>query len=74
MFQFIQKVWKKDFHKQPVKQEVRITQEFLKILDCFLRNQERWLSGSDVMKETSLLSGTVYPLVIRMVDGGWLQC
>lgn len=46
----------------------------MKILDCFSRNQERGLSGSDVMRETSLLPGTVYPLVIRMVDGGWLQC
>ncbi len=43
------------------------------ILDCFLRNQERWLSGADVMEDTGLWSGTVYPLTARMVEGGWLQ-
>ncbi len=71
MFQFIQKIiWKKCFHRQDAKQEVRITREFLKILDCFLRNREKWLSGADVMKDTKLWSGTV---VIRMADSGWLQ-
>ena len=70
MFQFVQKIWKRRFHKEP---SVKVTRGFLKILDCFLRNQERWLSGADVMKNTGLWSGTVYPLTARMVDGGWLQ-
>lgn len=70
MFQFIQKIWKHCFREKP---RVRVTRGFLKILDCFLRNQERWLSGADVMKDTGLWSDTVYPLTARMVDGGWLQ-
>ena len=70
MFWFIQKIRKRCFRKKP---DVKITREFLKILDCFVQNQERWLSGADVMKDTGLWSGTVYPLTTRMVDRGWLQ-
>lgn len=55
------------------KQNVKITREFLMILDCFVRNRERWLSGVEIMKNTNLRSGTVYPLTTRMVDGGWLE-
>ena len=54
-------------------QSVKITREFLMILDCFFRNQERWLSGVDIMHHTQLQSGTVYPLVVRMAKGGWLR-
>ena len=46
MFQFIQKIWKHCFCEKP---RVKVTRGFLKILDCFLRNQERWLSGADVI-------------------------
>lgn len=73
MFQFIQKWKEKLFRAQGTVQEVRITREFLVILDCFVRNPEKWYSGADVMKNTKLSSGTVYPLLIRMNRAGWID-
>lgn len=33
----------------------------------------RWRHGYDLMKETGLLSGTLYPLLMRMTDQGLLE-
>lgn len=33
----------------------------------------RWRHGYDLMKETGLLSGTLYPLLMRMSDQGLVE-
>ena len=50
-----------------------VTPQFLAILRFFFESQDDWYSGSQVMKITKLPSGTVYPLLLRMHEGGWLD-
>ena len=50
----------------------RISAAFLQALHAFLNNRGKPLAGSDIMKMTGLPSGTIYPLVVRMANAGWL--
>ena len=34
---------------------------------------QQWRHGYDLMKETGLLSGTLYPLLMRMTDQGLVE-
>lgn len=34
---------------------------------------QQWRHGYDLMKETGLLSGTIYPLLMRMTDEGLVE-
>src|SRR5687767_12798968 len=49
--------------RQPSKQ-MRI------LLDSLCAQREQWRHGYDLMKETGLSSGTLYPLLMRMADKG----
>jgi DNA-binding PadR family transcriptional regulator len=44
----------------------------LKVLDAFLSNPAQHLSGADVHKDSSLASGTLYPILLRLEAAGWL--
>ncbi|MEO7467409.1 MAG: PadR family transcriptional regulator [Sphingobium limneticum] len=52
--------------RQPSKQ-MRI------LLDSLSVQREQWRHGYDLMKETGLLSGTLYPLLMRMTDQGLVE-
>jgi PadR family transcriptional regulator PadR len=49
--------------RQPSKQ-MRI------LLDALSAQRRQWRHGYDIMKETGLSSGTLYPLLMRMTDQG----
>jgi PadR family transcriptional regulator, regulatory protein PadR len=40
------------------------------LLDALLSQRLEWQHGYDLMKQTGLSSGTLYPLLIRMTDQG----
>lgn len=40
----------------------------LTLLDALSARSQQWRHGYDLMKETGLLSGTLYPLLMRMTD------
>lgn len=40
------------------------------LLEALSARPQQWRHGYDLMKETGLLSGTLYPLLIRMTDQG----
>jgi len=40
----------------------------LLLLDALSARTQTWRHGYDLMKETGLLSGTLYPLLMRMTD------
>lgn len=40
---------------------------------AFLRSPRSWRYGYDLMKEAELSSGTLYPLLARLTDEGWLE-
>jgi hypothetical protein len=51
---------------------VRITGAFVRTVWFFADNAHQKHCGADVMRALGLPSGTVYPLLTRMVESGWL--
>ena len=51
---------------------MRHTQQGLKVLKLFLEEPTGSLSGADIIRATRLLSGTLYPLLIRFEAAGLL--
>ncbi|WP_445191868.1 PadR family transcriptional regulator [Sphingomonas sp. Tas61C01] len=45
----------------------------LLLLEALAVRTQQWRHGYDLMKETGLLSGTLYPLLIRMTDQGLVE-
>ena len=43
------------------------------LLKVLFERPREWRHGYDLMKETGLLSGTLYPLLMRMTDQGLLE-
>ncbi len=55
-----------------ITKEPRVTHQGMKVLGCFAANPQRQLSGADITRAAGLLSGTLYPLLIRYENAGWL--
>jgi len=51
---------------------VRITGAFVRTVWFFADNAQQKYCGAEVMRALGLPSGTVYPLLTRMVKSGWL--
>ena len=43
------------------------------LLDALSVQRQQWRHGYDLMKETGLSSGTLYPLLMRMTDQGLVE-
>ena len=43
------------------------------LLQALSAQSQRWRHGYDLMKETGLSSGTLYPLLMRMADKGLIE-
>lgn len=52
---------------------MRLTQPSLRILTLFLRDLRKQQSGSDIAKALKLMSGTMYPILYRLEEAGWLE-
>jgi PadR family transcriptional regulator PadR len=53
--------------------EPRLTQHSLTVLKLFADNPGDRLSGAEVMRLTRLLSGTLYPILLRFEECGLLE-
>ena len=51
----------------------RPSRQMLRLLDALSVRPQEWRHGYDIMKETGLLSGTLYPLLMRMTDQGLVE-
>ncbi|WP_109488924.1 helix-turn-helix transcriptional regulator [Occallatibacter savannae] len=51
----------------------RITGPTLKVIGAFLSRPVDKQSGVEISKATGLASGTLYPLLFRLEEAGWLQ-
>lgn len=51
----------------------RPSKQMLRLLDALSTQPHEWRHGYDIMKETGLLSGTLYPLLMRMTDQGLVE-
>ena len=45
----------------------------LLLLEALAAQPQQWRHGYDLMKETGLSSGTLYPLLIRITDQGLIE-
>jgi DNA-binding PadR family transcriptional regulator len=50
----------------------RITKQLLKVLEALLVDPRREWYGLELMDATKLSSGTLYPILQRLVQDGWL--
>lgn len=50
----------------------RITKQLLKVLEALLADPRREWYGLELMDATKLTSGTLYPILHRLVQDGWL--
>ena len=51
----------------------RPSKQMLILLEALAAHTQQWRHGYVLMKETGLLSGTLYPLLIRMTDQGLVE-
>lgn len=52
---------------------IRITATVLQTLRPFLADPRTALSGADIIRETRMFSGTLYPILLRLEAAGWLS-
>ena len=51
----------------------RLTRTTTRTLLAFLEAPKSWRYGYDLMKVADLSSGTLYPLLARLTEEGWLE-
>ena len=51
----------------------RLSSQGIKILSAFTNAASAELSGVDVHRRTGLASGTLYPILMRFEEAGWLR-
>jgi PadR family transcriptional regulator, regulatory protein PadR len=55
-----------------VTSDPRLSHQTLRVLSVFLEEPKNEFAGSDIWKKTRLLSGTLYPILLRLESCGWL--
>src|ERR1700674_5416300 len=53
--------------------QTNISPQTLKVLSALLRRRQAWHYGYALSGETELPSGTLYPILIRLAEQGWLD-
>jgi PadR family transcriptional regulator PadR len=53
--------------------EPNVTLRGLKVLSLFAEAGGKLLSGADIMRSTGAMSGTLYPILARYEEAGWLH-
>ena len=51
----------------------RPSKQMLALLEALSASAPQWRYGYDLIKETGLLSGTLYPLLMRMTEQGLVE-
>jgi PadR family transcriptional regulator len=51
----------------------RLSHQTLQVLRMLLEKPRDRLSGSDIARATRMLSGTLYPILLRLEKAGWLE-
>ena len=52
---------------------IRMSSQSLDLLKAFIAEPGDWRYGYDLSRETTLKSGTLYPILIRLNNRGWLE-
>jgi len=59
--------------KEREPQEPRISLQGMKVLQTFMDNASRSMSGSEIKEIVHLSTGTLYPILLRFEEVGWLE-
>lgn len=59
--------------KQTLHREPRLSLQGLKVLQVFCASPSENISGTDIRKAIGLSSGTLYPILLRFEEAGWLR-
>jgi len=51
---------------------VRLSQSLVVVLRQLLAEPDQWRYGYDLSNATAVPPGTLYPLLVRLADAGWL--
>jgi DNA-binding PadR family transcriptional regulator len=52
---------------------IRISRQTLIVIAALLDQPSDWRYGYDLSRQTGLKSGTLYPILMRLSDGKWLE-
>src|ERR1700730_18550943 len=53
--------------------EPQVTRQTLEVLAALMECQPEGLSGAQISRTTKLASGTLYPILMRLEQAGWLK-
>jgi DNA-binding PadR family transcriptional regulator len=56
-----------------VVQHIRLSFQTRVLLSALLERPSQWRYGYDLSRETELKAGTLYPILMRLGDAGWLE-
>jgi len=51
----------------------QLTTQTLKVLAILLSRAQDEISGAEIARSTKLASGTLYPILMRIEDAGWVE-
>jgi PadR family transcriptional regulator, regulatory protein PadR len=51
----------------------RLTRQTLKVLEAFIQQPSEEIAGSDIARQTQLLSGSLYPILARLEGALWVE-
>lgn len=51
----------------------RITTQTLKVLAILMSRTQDEMSGAEIARSTKLASGTLYPILLRLEEAGWVE-
>jgi PadR family transcriptional regulator, regulatory protein PadR len=51
----------------------RLSAQTLKVLATLMSDAQDEVSGAQICRATNLASGTIYPILIRLEEAGWLE-
>lgn len=54
------------------RKQLRVTTQMLKVLGALISNQQSSIAGAEIARVTGLASGTLYPILLRLENGGWV--
>jgi len=54
-------------------EDIRLSRPTLDVLGALLKSPSSWRYGYDLSRRTALKSGTLYPILMRLAERGWLE-
>jgi len=55
------------------RKDPRLSHQALKVLSILLQRPKESVAGSEILKQTGMLSGTLYPILMRFERAKWLE-